>query len=85
MSPELILVGSVVAALLVLGVGIFSTRRQQTLVDQRLGTLAAQNPYEPIIATEELEDERLARREATARSNDSRNTSTSSPCDGGSE
>lgn len=66
MSPELILVGSVVAALLVLGVGIFSTRRQQTLVDQRLGTLAAQNPYEPIIATEELEDERLARRERAA-------------------
>lgn len=66
MSPELILVGSVVAALLVLGVGIFSTRRQQTLVDQRLGTLAAQNPYEPIIATEELEDERLSRRERAA-------------------
>jgi tight adherence protein B len=66
MTPELILVGSVVAALLVLGVGIYSTRRQQTLVDQRLGTLAAQNPYEPIIATEELEDERLAKRERAA-------------------
>lgn len=66
MSPELILMGSIVAALLVLGVGIFSTRRQQTLVDQRLGTLAAQNPYEPILATEELEDERLAKRERAA-------------------
>lgn len=66
MTPELILAGSVVAALLVLGVGIYSTRRQQTLVDQRLGTLAAQNPYEPIIATEELEDERLAKRERAA-------------------
>lgn len=66
MSPEIILAGSIVAALLVLVVGIFSTRRQQTLVDQRLGTLAAQNPYEPIIATEELEDERLAKRERAA-------------------
>lgn len=66
MSPELILVGSIVTAMLVLGVGIYSTRRQQTLVDQRLGTLAAQNPYEPILATEELEDERLAKRERAA-------------------
>ena len=66
MSAELVLMGSVVTALLVLGVGIFSTRRQQTLVDQRLGTLAAQNPYEPIIATEELEDDRLAKRERSA-------------------
>lgn len=66
MSPELILAVSIVAALLVLGVGIFSTRRQQTLVDQRLGTLAAQNPYESIIGTEELEDERQSKRERTA-------------------
>ena len=66
MTPQLILVGSIIVALLVLGVGIYSTRRQQTLVDQRLGTLAAQNPYEPIIATEELEDERLAKRERAA-------------------
>lgn len=64
MSPEvMILIGSVVLATLVLGIGIFATRRQQTLVDQRLGTLAAQNPYEPIIAPEELEDDRLSRRE----------------------
>jgi tight adherence protein B len=63
MSPEVILAGSVALAVMVLAVGIFATRRQQTLVDQRLGTLAAQSPYEPIIATEELEDERSARRE----------------------
>jgi len=57
MSPEImILAGSIVAALLVLGVGIFATRRESSLVDQRLGTLAAQNPYEPIIAPEELEE-----------------------------
>ena len=58
MSPEImILGGSILAALLVLGVGIFATRRQSSLVDQRLGTLAAQNPYEPIVAPEELEDQ----------------------------
>lgn len=56
MGPEiLILIGSVVAAVVVLGVGISSTRRQQTLVDQRLGTLASQTAYEPIVTEEEVE------------------------------
>ncbi|NOG51461.1 MAG: secretion system protein [Chloroflexi bacterium] len=64
MGPEiLILVGSIVVALLVLVVGVFATRRSQALVDQRLGTLAAQNTYEPIIATDELEDDESSRRD----------------------
>lgn len=64
MSPEiLILVGSIVVAMLVLVVGVFATRRSQALVDQRLGTLAAQNTYEPIIATDELEDDESGRRD----------------------
>lgn len=62
MSPEiLIVIGSVLVAGLVLVVGILTTRRQASLVDQRLGTLAQQNPYEPILMPDELEDEKTSR------------------------
>lgn len=68
MGPEiLILIGSIVAAALVLGVGIMSTRRQQTLVDQRLGTLAVDNPYEPLATEEDIETRAEVNKQLTRR------------------
>lgn len=58
----IILIGSIVLAVVVLGIGIASSRRQQALVDTRLGSLN-ERQLEPIAVPEDERDSRKKRRE----------------------
>jgi tight adherence protein B len=68
MEPEtlgiVVLVGSIILALGVLVIGVMGSRREQALVDTRLGTLTEQRKLEPIAGRGEDEGEsRKKRRE----------------------
>lgn len=58
----IILIGSIVLAVVVLGVGVAASRREQALVDARLGTLN-ERQLEPIAVPEDDRDTRKKKRE----------------------